>query len=107
MNAGRMNKLININKSTYTARSTDGAPIITLSTKASNVWAEAKPITGTERFIQNAKYYEADIQFTMRYTTVLTEKCQIKYNSEYYDINKYSDPYGRNKVLIVLGKLKR
>ena len=107
MNSGRLDRIISIVKTTSTARSTDGAPIMTISTLSSNVWAEVKPITGRENFINDAKYYEADTMFTMRYTTVVTELCQIKYNSNFYNINKFINFYDRNRELQILGKMVR
>jgi len=105
MNAGRMNRTVSIVKPVSTARSADGAPVITISTLASNVWAEVKPITGRETFINNAQLYEADTVFTMRYTTALTELCQIKFDNNFYDIKKYIDFVDKHRTLEILGRL--
>lgn len=107
MNAGRMDRLISIVKTTSTAVSDDGAPVMTVSTLSSNVWAEVRPVTGRERFINDAKFFEADTLFTMRHTTVLTELCQILYDGNYYDITRHIDPFDRRRELQVLGKLVR
>jgi SPP1 family predicted phage head-tail adaptor len=107
MNAGRMDKIVSVVKTTSTARSTDGAPILTIATRASNVWAEFKPITGRESFINEAIHYEADAVITMRHTTAVNELCQIKYDSNYYDIKKFINFYGDNRVIEILGRRVR
>ena len=107
MNCGKLNRLISITKKISTARSTDGAPIMTVSTLSSNVWAEVRPVTGRETYVNNAIQYEADTLFTMRYSTVVDELCQIKYNGYYYDIKNIINPFDNNKELQILGKLIR
>lgn len=107
MNAGRMDKLVSIVKTTSIARSTDGAPILTIATRASNVWAEFKPVTGRESFANAAIQYEADAVITMRYTSLVTEVCQIKYDGNFYDIKKYINFFDDNRVLQILGKTVR
>lgn len=96
MNAGRMDKLVSIVETISTARSTDGAPILTISTLASNVWAEYKPITGRESFINAAIQYEADAVITMRYSSFVNEVRQIKYNGNFYNIKKFINFYDKN-----------
>lgn len=107
MNAGRMDKIVSVVKTTSTARSTDGAPILTITTQASNVWAEFKPVTGRESFINEAIHYEADAVITMRYTTAVNEVCMIKYNDDFYNIKKFIDFSGDNRVLEILGRRVR
>jgi SPP1 family predicted phage head-tail adaptor len=107
MNAGRLDRIISIVKTTSTARSTDGAPIMTMATLASAVWASVYPVTGRETYINNAQFYEADTLFTMRYSTVVTELCQISYNSQYYNINKIINYGERNRELQIIGKAVR
>ena len=107
MNAGRLDRLINIRKTTSTARSTDGAPIMTVATRASNVWAEKRPITGRENFINGAIFYEADTLFSIRYSTAVTELCTIYSNGESYDIKKIIDPYDRNRMMEILARVIR
>jgi len=107
MDAGRMNKLISITKTTSTSRADSGAPVMTVSTLSSNVWAEARPITGREFFANDAVFYEADIDFVIRYTTIVTELCRIKFNNEFYDIKKFIDFKSKNIELHILGKVVR
>jgi len=107
MNAGRMNKLVSIVKTTSTSRSTDGAPILTITTLSSNVWAKFKPITGRESFINEAIHYEADAVITMRYTSIVNELCQIKYKGNFYDIKKFIDFQDDNITLEIFGKMVR
>lgn len=107
MDAGRLNRLISITKTTSTARSDDGAPIITISTLTSNVWAEVRPIIGRERYVNNSIYYESDVEFIMRYSTIVTELCRVTFESEYYDIQRLINYKNENIELHILGKRVR
>jgi SPP1 family predicted phage head-tail adaptor len=107
MNAGRMDKLLSIVESISTARSTDGAPILTISTLSSNIWAEFKPVTGRETFINEAIRYEADAVITMRYSSFVNEVRQIKYNSNFYDIKKFINFYDKNVDIQMLVRMVR
>lgn len=108
MNAGRIDRLINIREqSISTARSTDGASIITFATVSSNRWAEVVPKTAEEYFTSDKRFYDADIIYSLRHTTLITETCQIydTYSSLVYDIKEFIDKYDRHRELIVLGKI--
>jgi len=107
MNAGRMDKLVSVVKTISTARSTDGAPILTISTLSSNLWAEYKPITGRESFANEAIRYEADAVITMRHTSVINEVCQIKYNGNFYNIKKIINFYDKNVDIEMLVRMIR
>jgi len=107
MDSGRMNKLISITKATSTARSDDGAPVLTVTTISSNVWAEVVPITGRERWANNSPLYESDIDFKIRYSTLVTELCRVVYGSENYEIKKLINWREQNTELHILGRLVR
>lgn len=107
MDSGRLDRIISICKTTSTARSDDGAPVISMTTLSSQVWAEVRPVTGREKYINNAVFYETDVEFIIRYSTIVNEQCQIKYNSEYYDIKKIINWQERNVELHLLGQLNK
>lgn len=107
MDAGKLDKIISITKTTSTSRSADGAPVITVSTLASNIWSEVLPTAGRERWANNALIYEADTEFILRYTSLVTEKCCITFNSNSYNIKKIIDWNEDHIELHVLGQLVR
>lgn len=107
MDAGGIDRLISITKTTSTSRSDDGAPILTVSTLSSNVWARVRPLTGREPYIDNALFFEADTEFTIRYTTLISEQCRIIYESDSYDVKKIIDFAARHIELHIVGQRVR
>lgn len=107
MNSGRIDRLINIRERVLsTSRSTDGAPLETVSTLSSNVWAQILPRTGKEYFTMDQRYYDSDVTYKLRYTTHISETCKIfdTYTSNIYDVKMHQDVKDRHRELIVLGK---
>lgn len=108
MNPGKMNRLINIRTQVVsTARSTDGEPLITITTASSNIWVRKEPLTGREYFTMDQRYYDADVRFIARFTTNITEKSKIYdvYTSEVYEVKMLKDKDDRHRELMFLGKL--
>lgn len=105
INAGRMNRLINIRLNvTATSRSTDGAVVYTETTIHAGRWAEKRPVNGKEFWAMNERYSEAAVAFTMRYSSQVTVKCFINSESEDYDIKNIIDPYDRHEDLIIVAE---
>jgi SPP1 family predicted phage head-tail adaptor len=68
MRAGRLNRQISIISPRTTARSADGAPIVTQTTVL-RCWANVEPLSGSEMFRGDYRYAEDSMKFTIRYTT--------------------------------------
>jgi len=88
MRAGRLNKQIHIMQPVVsTARSTDGAPIVTWSTYLANIWANVEQQTGQEIYRDRNRWEVEETDFICRWTThtILTDY-RVRYDSADYDI---------------------
>ena len=68
MRAGRLNQQITIISPRTTARSAEGAPIVTQTTII-NTWAAVEPLNGSEMFRGDYRYADDTVKFTIRYST--------------------------------------
>ena len=68
MRAGRLNRQITIISPRTTARSAEGAPIVTQTTVL-RTWANVDPLSGSEMFRGDYRYADDTIKFTIRYST--------------------------------------
>ncbi len=84
MRAGDLDRLITIEQPTESVDAY-GAPTQTWATLA-QVWAQVKPVRGSEYFAAQQMNARVDAVFRVRYRTDLTTKMRISYNSETYDI---------------------
>lgn len=105
MQSGRLRNRISIISPLTTARSTDGAPIVTYSTLLSDVWCEVQNVTARENFKNDMRWAVTDKIFRIRYSTqAIGPKCKIVYNSENYDVQSVVDIQERHKELEIVGR---
>lgn len=104
INAGRLDRLINIRQPVSTARSTDGEPIQTWTTVLENIWCDVRPITAREFFRSDNRYAEADTMFTLRYTSVINSTMRVILDSNEYWIESVIDVSYEHRELQILGK---
>lgn len=65
------------------------------------VWASVRDVAGNETFTGDRTKSERSIAFIIRYTTIVNEKLLIRYNSEYYRIERIEE-MGRKEGLMVV-----
>lgn len=87
MRAGLLRNKIKILSPKSTARSTDGAPIITYSTIVDE-WAEVQTVSAREQFRTDKRWAVTDKIFRIRYlsTVSITPDDIIVYDGENYQI---------------------
>ena len=68
MRAGRLNRQISIISPRTTARSSEGEPIVTLTT-VRRTWANVEPLSGSEMFRGDYRYADDTVKFTIRSST--------------------------------------
>jgi len=98
MNAGRLRKLITIQQQSITSDEY-GAQVITWSSFGVDRWAQIEPLNGREYFAGQQFQSKVDTRFTMRYSTGITPKMRIFYNSMAYDIESIININERNREL--------
>lgn len=102
MKAGRLRHRVSIINARTTARSAEGAPIITFSTVI-ETWADVEPLSGSEMFRQNYRYSEADTKFTIRYSTFdIAPKMDLVFNGSTYNILSVVDSSNAHRELVLL-----
>ena len=100
MRAGLLRHKISILEPKSTARSTDGAPVITYSTILKDIWAGVTPISGKEIFRDDHRWSVSDKLFTIRYTTAaITQNMVVVFSSDNYEIQEVI-PIDHRKVQI-------
>lgn len=106
MRAGRLNKRISVISPRTTARSTDGAPIVTHTTVLGDIWASVEPMGGREQFRGDYRWVDSDTRFTIRYSTVsITPSNLIVYNGSTYDIQGIVNTDERNRELVIMARI--
>jgi len=68
MRAGRLNRQISVISPRTTARTSEGAPIVTQTTVL-RAWANVEPLSGSEMFRGDYRYADDTVKFTIRYST--------------------------------------
>lgn len=102
MRAGRLKNRISIISPRTTARSTDGAPIVTYTTIL-NTWADVRPIAGREMFRGDYRWADADTEFTIRYSTEGIEAKQfIVFNGSTYNILSVIDSSNAHREMVLI-----
>ena len=105
MRAGRLNRQISIRYPVSTARSTDGAPIITTSTLLADVWARVDPKTGSEIYRDRNRWEVTETDFFIRHTTVsITPSMSVRYDGNDYDIKAVINTDERNREIQLITK---
>ncbi len=66
------------------------------------VYAEAKPIRSTERFVSQRLQTEVNFQFRVRFLSGIEHDMRVVYNERIFDIDSVLNVEERNKELIIL-----
>ncbi len=86
MRSGLLRHQISILSPGSSTRTTDGAPVIALST-IHTAWADVQTVTARENFRNDMRWAETDKIFKIRYTTVaIAAKDKILFNGDTYEI---------------------
>ena len=105
MRAGQLRDIISIKSPASTARSTDGAPIVTNSTVVQNAWARVDHKTGSEIYRDRNRWEVEEIDFFIRYTTVsITPSMTVRYNAQDYDIKAVINVGARDREIQIITK---
>ena len=109
MRAGALNRQIHIMEPVVsTARSTDGAPVVTWSTFLANIWASVDQQSGAEIYRDRNRWEVEEVDFVVRWTThsILTDY-RVRYNSEDYDIKAVIDVNDAHRELQLMTRKHR
>lgn len=98
MRAGTLDRRIVIEKNTP-IRSASGAEKESWATFAT-VWAGARHVAGGETFRGIGIVASAEIAFTVRWRTDITEEMRIQFDGDDYDIHRISE-IGRREGLVI------
>ena len=101
LRAGRLDRRIIIQVATKST-GTAGGESRSWGTLAT-VWAEYKPVRGSESFVGVEHYAEAEVRFTIRYRNDVTPDNRITYDGKTYDIVAVLQ-IGRKEALDILAK---
>jgi SPP1 family predicted phage head-tail adaptor len=104
MRAGRMDRLIRIETLTV-GKDAQGGETRTWALLA-EVWAEVKPLSGTERLLAAQVTAQALLKFRIRYRDDFDETARIVYEDRNYDIDPPLAEIGRREGLEITGKLR-
>ena len=105
MRAGLLRETISVRAAVSTARSTDGAPIVTYSTILADAWARVAPQKGVELYRDRNRWEVDETDFFIRYTTVsINPANEVIYNSDVYDIKAVINVDERNRELQLITK---
>lgn len=85
-----------------TAKNLSGEDVRTW-TYADSIWAEVKPVSGSEGFEADQKVGEQLTEFTIRFRTGVAQTGQILYNSDTYTIESVLE-LNRKKYLKIIAK---
>lgn len=88
-----------------TARSTDGAPVVTYTT-ALSCWARVDPLGGTEQFRGDYRWTDSDTRFVIRFSTVsITPRNLVVFNGSTYDIQGVTDSSAAGRELVIMARV--
>ena len=105
MRAGKLRHRMSVISPLSTARSTDGAPIVTYSTIYKDVWCEVAPVTAVEAYRNDMRWAVTDKVFRLRYSTVgIGAKDLIVYGGERYQIQSVVDVGERHREHEFIGR---
>ena len=105
MRAGQLDRLITITYPVSTARSTDGAPIVTTSTLLSDIWARKETKTGSEIYRDRNRWEVNEADFFIRYTTVsITPSMSVLDDGDSYDIKAIINVKEKDRELQLITK---
>jgi len=102
MRAGRLNKQITIISPRTTARSAEGAPIVTQTTVL-QTWANVEPMIGSEMFRGDYRYADDSVKFTIRYSTEgIAPKMSVICTGSTYNIVSVTDSSNAHREMVLI-----
>ncbi len=102
MRAGRLDKKIDIIKSTEAQSTLSGEMTRTWSTYIKNRWAQVEPLSGRELFQSNQWRANVDYRFTIRYSSGISPQMRIVYSGSSYQIHSVIDINDEHKEIQML-----
>jgi SPP1 family predicted phage head-tail adaptor len=103
MRAGLLREKISIIAPASTARSTDGAPIVTYATVLSSAWAQVTPLGGREAFQGDYRWADSDMRFLIRYTSIAIEpRYSVVYAGSTYNIDAVVNSSNDKRELVIM-----
>lgn len=94
MNPGTLDQRITIQQETSTADAYGGAT--TAWTTLAEVWANARPLSGRERFDLSVVEAPAMYRFTIRRRGDVTDTMRVSWNDQVFNIRFIADPGSRS-----------
>lgn len=102
MRAGLLKDRISIIAPGSSTRTAEGAPVISYSTIL-ETWAKADPIGGQEIFRDNYRWSEADMRFTIRFSTIsIGSEMSIIHSGSTYNILSVIDSSNEHRELVIM-----
>lgn len=102
MRAGRLNRQITIISPRTTARSAEGAPIVTQTTVL-NTWANVEPLSGSEMFRGDYRYADDSVKFTIRYSTAgIAPMMSVVCTGSTYNILSVIDSSNAHREMVLI-----
>lgn len=102
MRAGTLRHRVSIISPRTTARSADGAPIVTHTTTLKDIWANVEPMGGRESYRGDYRWADSDLRVTLRYTTVgIAPRYLLVFDGSTYNIEGIINTDQRNKELVL------
>lgn len=105
MRAGNLRQRVSIITPISTARSTDGAPVVTYSTTLKDIWCDVQNVSARENFKNDMRWAITDKIFRIRYTTLtIGPKDLIVYGGENYAVQSVIDVGERHREHELVGR---
>jgi len=101
MEIGKLNKRVKIY--TYEANTSDGYGGFTQGAKTeTTVWAKVRQLSQSEMLLNGLKIGEINNEFTLRYSSILTQRNEIEYDNKVFRIIEVLNIDEANKVIKVI-----
>lgn len=100
MRAGALDRRITIERNTPTHDADSNEEVASWGTLAT-VWAQAKPLRGSERFEADRENAERTVTFRIRHRTDIDEEMRIVFDGDNYDIESIAE-IGRSEGLEII-----
>lgn len=103
MRAGLLNRQISIISPRTTARSAEGAPIVTQTTVL-KTWAAVEPLSGSEMFRGDYRYADDTVKFTIRFsaTAGIAPTMSVVCTGSTYNILSVIDTNNAHREMVLI-----
>jgi SPP1 family predicted phage head-tail adaptor len=102
MRSGTLRHRISIISPRTTARTGDGAPVVTFTTALKDICARVEPMGGRESYRGDYRWADSDLRVTIRYTTVVIEpRYALVFDGSTYNIQGVINTDQRNIELVL------